>query len=140
MIQQKTLMDNNGQFLLYDMLLAFIILLLVIVSATYLTETNDISKTKTDTHIEEEYLLELLEDEGLLTKLSTSLDRNDSIKTNKTLERIDYILSTNTKHKYSLTDETTNKTLIDHTPHNHKEVCCFRKMLNNHEFALTSYQ
>jgi hypothetical protein len=140
MIQQKTLMDNNGQFLLYDMLLAFIILLLVIVSATYLTETNDISKTKTDTHIEEEYLLELLEDEGLLTKLSTSLDRNDSIKTNKTLERIDYILSTNTKHKYSLTDETTNKTLIDHTPHNHKEVCCFRKMLNNHEFALISYQ
>ena len=140
MIQQKTLMDNNGQFLLYDMLLAFIILLLVIVSATYLTETNDIGKTKTDTHIEGEYLLELLEDEGLLTKLSTSLDRNDSIKTNKTLERIDYILSTNTKYKYSLTDETTNKTLIDHTPHNHKEVCCFRKMLNNHEFALTSYQ
>jgi hypothetical protein len=139
MMQQKSLMDNNGQFLLYDMLLAFIILLLVIVSATYLTETNDISKTKTDTHIEGEYLLELLEDEGLLTKLSTSLDRNDSIKTNKTLERIDCILSTNTKYKYSLTDETTNKTLIDHTPHNHKEVCCFRKMLNNHEFALTSY-
>lgn len=133
-------MNNNGQFLLYDMLLAFIIILILLVSTTYLVETSDVEKIKSDDYQQPRYLLDLLEDEGLLRELSSSSDRNDDIKSNDTIEKIDYILSTSCRHDYALSDETINKTLINHSSSNYRNVYSSSKMVNKHEYNLKLYR
>lgn len=132
-------MNNKGQFLLYDMLLAVIILLLVLVSTTYLLETNNIAKTNTNENKQARYMLELVEDEGLLTKLSLALDRNNSVEINNTIEKIDYILSSGCKDGYTLSDESTNKTLIDHFPNSYKDIRSSKKHVNNHTYVIKEY-
>jgi len=132
-------MNNKGQFLLYDMLLAVIIILLVLVSTTYLLETNSIAKTDTNRHKDSRYLLNLIEDEGLLTKLSLALDRNDSIQINKTIEKIDYILSSSCKGECALSDENTNQILINHAPKNYKDITSSKKHVNNHTYVIKEY-
>lgn len=132
-------MNNNGQLLLYDMLLAFMILLLVLISTTYLLETNDYEKINTQDYMEARYLLELTEDEKLLTKLSTALDKNDGMQIEQTIEKIDHILSGSSKDNYTLCDESINKTLINHSPTNYKNVYSGKKLINNHEYSLKIY-
>ena len=133
-------MNNNGQFLLYDMLLAFMILLLVLVSMTYLLETNAFGKTNTEDYLEPRYLLDLVEDEGLLSELSNAQDKNDSADVNRTIYKIDRILSASCENGYSLNDESINTTLIDNSPNNYKEAYCRKKVINKHEYTLSTYR
>lgn len=132
-------MNNKGQFLLYDMLLAVILILLVLVSTTYILETSNIAKTNTNEHKDTRYILDLIENGGLLTKLSLELDRNDSIHINKTIEKIDYILSSSCKGGYTLSDESTNKTLINHLPNSYKDITSSKKHVNNHTYVIKEY-
>ena len=133
-------MNNKGQFLLYDMLLAMIIILIVLVSTTYLLETTDIANSNTKDYKEPRYMLELLEDEGLLTKLSTALDKNDSLEINQTKEKIEHILSSGCKDDYALSDESTNKSIINHSSNNYKETYSRKKVVDKHEYILMIYR
>ena len=133
-------MNNKGQFLLYDMLLAMIIILIVLVSTTYLLETTDIANSNTKDYKEPRYMLELLEDEGLLTKLSTALDKNDSRQINQTKEKIENILSSGCKDDYTLSDESTNKSIINNSSNSYKETYSRKKVVDKHEYILMIYR
>ncbi|MBQ6443166.1 MAG: hypothetical protein IJJ11_00635 [Methanosphaera sp.] len=133
-------MNNKGQFLLYDMLLAMIIILIVLVSTTYLLETTDIANSNTKDYKEPRYMLELLEDEGLLTKLSTALDKNDSLEINQTKEKIEHILSSGCNGDYTLSDESTNKIIINHSSNSYKEIYSRKKVVDKHEYILMIYR
>ena len=133
-------MNNKGQFLLYDMLLAMIIILIVLVSTTYLLETTDIANSNTKDYKEPRYMLELLEDEGLLTKLSTAIDKNDSLEINQTKEKIEHILSSGCNGDYTLSDESTNKIIINHSSNSYKEIYSRKKVVDKHEYILMIYR
>ena len=133
-------MNNKGQFLLYDMLLAMIIILIVLVSTTYLLETTDIANSNTKDYKEPRYMLELLEYEVLLTKLSTALDKNDSLEINQTKEKIEHILSSGCNGDYTLSDESTNKIIINHSSNSYKEIYSRKKVVDKHEYILMIYR
>lgn len=121
------------------MILAAIIILLALVSTTYILETNSMGNMHSGDYEEGAYLLDLLEDEGLLSQLSTSTDQNDSQEMNKTIEKIEYFLSATCKHEYTLSDESINKTLINHSSSSYDNVYSFKKLVNNHYYMIKEY-
>lgn len=130
-------MNNRGQFLVYDILLAAIILLLALAATTYLLE-NINTPINENQYKESTYILNTIEDQHLLKRLSIALDNNNTEEVIILTEKIEYLLN-NSEYNYTLTDESINKTLINHN-HTHKEEYSSRKIVNNHTYTLKIYK
>ncbi len=133
-------MNEKGQLLSYDAILAVIILFSVIIMTSYVLEE------KVDVSYDYNYekplnTLEILEeiDENLLLTLTYSLEKNDTEKINKTLEKIKPILETENL-EYKFKENNQNLTLIkSDNIDNTKQIYSSRKIVNGHTFELEYY-
>lgn len=123
-------MNNKGQFLLYDIVLAIFIIFIIIICMTYVIEgEEDTSKSYT----EAQDTLSLLASTKIHNdNLLEALSQNDTAAREVASE----ILS---EKKYTLKDLTTNKTLLRVNSSDYHEVITARKIVGNQEYELSFY-
>lgn len=132
-------MNEKGQFLLYDLIFAIIILLLVMVMVGYVLSSQTTVYESSNNYkkpLDELNVLDstVFEDNTLLYNLAYSIDTNDTNLKNKTLTLITQLLSS-VGYDYVFNDVTTNQTLLD-TSSNNRIVYSARKIVNSHVFEL----
>jgi hypothetical protein len=121
-------MNNNGQFLLYDAFLAFILILLVLIAMLYVfnqEEDNFPNYTKASDTLD--FLSSItVNDMNLLVALS-----------NNNLEAKRIVEDTLNGENYLLKDLTENKTLSGNR--SQSDAICSRKIVDGHEYELLLY-
>lgn len=136
-------MNDFGQLLTYDILIGIIILIIIIVFSISVFEQETIVYNNINDFEKPLDILNLLEDTPynggyLLEELSKEIDNNSV--SNKTLSRIEDIISSNNKYEYTFTDITDDKTMLIDTRKNHrKTVFSSKKIVNKHEYELKYY-
>lgn len=136
-------MNEKGQFLLYDMILALIIIFIILVSCTYIIEgQNSVFESENNYKNPNEMLnildSTLYEDKSILYSLSEATDTNNSILKNKSLSVASKIISSNGEYEYTLKDVTTQTTLLGNST-DKKIIYSSRKIVNNHIYELSYY-
>lgn len=132
-------MNEQGQLLSYDAILALTILFTIIIMTSYILEEN--VGTSYDYNYEKPLnTLEILDesDENLLLTLSYSLEKNDTEKINRTLDKIKVILDAEYLN-YTFKENNHNQTLLESNNINTKQVYSSRKIVNEHIFELDYY-
>ncbi|OED29692.1 hypothetical protein [Methanosphaera sp. WGK6] len=137
-------MNERGQLLIYDILLGMIILSLILfLSLSVLEDNIEVYDTVNDfeeplntmillenTPYNNNYLLETL-----------TYELNENVSCNKTLNKINEIISSNNKYNYTFSDITNNEILLlDTRQGSYKEVFSSRKIVNKHVFELKYYR
>ena len=120
-------MNTKGQILLYDVLLAIILVLTVMIAITYILEDNTQTTISIEKYENPQKMLNLVENRHYLTEITQNQSQ---------LEKIDQILGEN----YTLTDTTTNDVLIDKKPLKYKNIYSGHKLVNGHDFELKYYE
>jgi len=130
-------MNERGQLLSYDAILALIILFIIIIMTSYILEEN-VGISYDYNYEKPMNTLEILEetDENLLLTLSYSLKENDTEKINRTLDKIKVILDAECLN-YTFKENTHNQTLLaSNNIENTKQVYSSRKIVDEFDFEL----
>jgi len=130
-------MNERGQLLSYDAILALIILFIIIIMTSYILEEN-VGISYDYNYEKPMNTLEILEetDENLLLTLSYSLKENDTEKINRTLDKIKVILDAE-RLNYTFKENTHNQTLLaSNNIENTKQVYSSRKIVDEFDFEL----
>lgn len=136
-------MNEKGQFLLYDMILALIIIFIILVSCTYIIEGQNSVFESEDNYKNPNEMLNILdstlyEDKSILYSISEATDTNNSILKNNSLIVASKIISSNGGYEYTLKDVTTQTTLLGNST-DKKIIYSSRKIVNNHIYELSYY-
>ncbi len=123
-------MDSYGQFLLYDALLAFIILFIVLAGVVFVLEGED------DSSIESNPALD-----GLTLLSSISIHDTNLLLacSNDDLTARDVVCDVLEEDSFVLRDLTLNRVLVNKKSGDYAEVFSARKVVENHEYELTLY-
>ncbi len=130
-------MNEKGQLLSYDAILALVILFTVIVMTTYILEEN-VGTAYDYNYAKPMNTLEILEetDENLLLTLSYSLKENNTEKINRTLDKIKVILDAECLN-YTFKENNHNQILLSsNNIDNTKQAYSSRKIVNEYTFEL----
>lgn len=123
-------MNSNGQFLLYDALLAFLILFIVLVGVAFVLNQEDDTSLDSNVALDRLSLLSSisLHDMNLLLALS----END-------LAAYDVVCDVLSDDSFVLKDLTLNKVLVNKKRGDYVDAFCARKVVGGHEYELTLY-
>lgn len=123
-------MNENGQILLFDVIMALIILFIVLAAIVYVTSQEDDYVSDYDSAQEALDLLvsTKIGNESLLSALS------DGDATAKNVTRT--VLS---DYKYYLKDNTIGETLVNETAGSYHRVISSVRVVDNHEYQLYLY-
>lgn len=123
-------MNSNGQFLLYDIFLAMIIVLVVVVGITFVLSQEDDYGIDYSSSGETLDLLASMKvhDRNLLLALSLGDDEAGRI--------VSEVMGSDA---YTLRDLTLNKTLSLRRASSYDEVIAARRMVESHEYELAFY-
>lgn len=132
-------MNEKGQFLLYDGVLAIIILFIIMIVCFNILEKESTVCELDNTYKTPYEVLNLLDtmpynDESILYSLTMIDDINTELESNL-LNITEHIISDNTRYEYILRDITTDKLLLK-TSDNKKIIYSGRKIVNGHVFEL----
>jgi len=120
-------MNTKGQILLYDVLLAIILVVMVMLTITYVLEDNTQTTISIEKYEKPQQMLNLLENRHYLTEITQNQSQ---------LDKIDQILGEN----YTLTDTTTDDVLIDEKPLKYRNIYGGHKIVNGHDFELRYFE
>lgn len=139
----KTDMNEKGQFLLYDMILALIIIFIILVSCAYIMEGQYSVFETEDNYKNPNEMLNILDstlcgDKSILYALSEAEDTDNQVLKNKSLSMALEILSSGDGYEYTLKDVTTQTILLGDAS-DKKRVYTSRKIVNNHIYELSYY-
>ena len=123
-------MNSNGQFLLYDALLAFLILFVVLGCVVFVVGQED------DTSLDSNPALDRL---ALLSSVSLH-DVNLLVAcSNGDSTARDVVCDVLMEDSFVLKDLTLNRVLVNRSSGNHADAFSARKVVGGHEYELTLY-
>lgn len=123
-------MNSYGQFLLYDALLAFLILLVVLVGMAFVLSTEDDALPDSNVALDRLILLSSIDVHD--TNLLLSLSANDSSARSVVCDVL-------AEDSFVIRDLTLNKTLINKKSGDYVDVFSARKVIGGHEYELMIY-
>lgn len=136
-------MNNKGYILIYDAIIAIILLIIIITATLYMLEEHRIVFEDEDNYKKPEKMLITLSDTeyengSLLSVLSYELD--SGVNVDFTLNRINDMINCYDKHySFSTTINNSTITLINNSSNSYKNIYSASYIQDNHTYTLKYY-